>query len=327
MRGIAGACLIAAMAGIGFASVAFAQQSPAQTQQAPIDTGERVVVTGMVPIPDVGEGAPLFTSLDVEQIEAAVRTIETDARRDMRRCNKPAFGARQIVDCKPTGSLNELLACEIEHSNKAANLAFKAARVTATAEDSRRAAARGEADMKAVEDTELARQEAVRNMQNARQQLLETRARLADMLDAKMSGAQGRDPDHEEAQRRKAGWELGIAKPDVPEGLSIQKVQVIERKDKKGAFVLVQGEIHNSNTSAISVPGLSATLLDENGFPLQTQAVSPTTKRKIPAGKSHAFGFEIRPAPQMLKTAIVTFVSSAEPPPRINVTGVICPYG
>ena len=74
----------------------------------------------------------------------------------MRRPRRPAL-FQQGGNLDVEVSLN----CEIEYARKAAELASRAADATSLAEDVRRAAADGHADMKAVEEAELARQEAV----------------------------------------------------------------------------------------------------------------------------------------------------------------------
>jgi hypothetical protein len=302
------------------AAAAGAQQAP---QQTPVDGGERVIVYGMVPIPDVGEGAPRFTSKDVEVIEKAARDVVTDSSRDMRICQVPAG-----TFCKLDGRPQELLACEVEYGAKAANLAGMAVSASAAAEAVRRAAAKGEADMKAVEEAELVRQEAVNKMQEARQKLLEIRARMGDIQKNAM-GFRGWDANHQEMKRRKAGWGLGVAVPDVPEGLSIINVKVTQLADTKGKgdFARVQGDIRNSGAKSAKIPGLAATLIDEKGFPLNTTSVSPSNKGSIPAGKTRPFQFDMRPAPELTKTAIVTFAPEGAPEPRIRMNGILCPRG
>jgi hypothetical protein len=294
----------------------------AAAQQVEVQAlGERVVVTGMVPIPDVGEGAPRFTSKDVKAIEEAARDVATDSRQDIQRC-KPS--GQPAASCNPAGGLQQVLACEAEYATEAANLAGKASSASAAAEDVRRAAAAGQADMKAVEAAELVRQEAVNKMQKARQKLIETQARLAD-LQVNAMGFFHKDLNALEMKRKKAGWGLGIAKPDVPEGLSLTNIKVTQYEDKKGEFARIQGEIRNGGDKPARIPGLAATLVDEKGFSLNTTSVSPAKGGTISPGKAKPFSFDMRPAPALTKTAIVTFASNATPEPRLRMNGLICP--
>jgi len=178
--------------------------------------------------------------------------------------------------------------------------------------------------MKAVEEAELVRQAAVNQMQKARQKLLEMRARIGD-LQKGMMGFRGWDPAHQEMKRRKAGWGLGVAVPDVPAGLSIVNTKVTQYTDAKGEFVRIQGEIRNSGRSSAKIPGLAATLVDEKGFPLNTTSVSPSNKGSIPAGKTRPFQFDMRPAPELTKTAVVTFAPDGAPQPRTRINDILCP--
>ena len=308
--------VVAALIVVLSAAAANAQQTPVESER------ERVVITGMVPIPDVGEGAPRFTSKDVEVIEEAARDVAADAQRDMRRCRIQDMTTTTF--CKPSGSLQEVIACEIEYATQAANLAGKAADATAAAEDARRAAAAGSLDMKSVEAAELVRQEAVNKMQQARQKLIEAQARMADLQKRQM-GFQGWDADHQEMKRKQAGWGLGIAKPDVPDGLSLINIKVNQYEDKKGEFARIQGEIRNSGDKPVKIPGLAATLLDEKGFPLNTTTVLPANGRRIAPGKASPFSFDMRPVPALTSAAFVTFASDAAPPPRIRMNGALCP--
>ena len=331
MRRVTAACFVVILAAAGIGATALAQQQPQSTQQAPVNREDRVVITGMVPVPDVGEGAPLFTTLDIKDIEEKARDVAIDSASDYMTCSP---GRRVIapMTCKPNGAITitDLLACEVEYGNKAANLAFMAAKVTAAAEDSRRAAARGEVSVRVVEETELARQEAVNKMNEARQKLLEVQARMADFQN--MAMMRGHFPDTAqldamEMNRKEAGWGLGIAQPDVPEGLSITNIRAVQSKDKKGDFVVVQGEIRNGNAKSAKIPNLSTTLVDDKGWPLATTSVSPSKKGSIPAGKSYPFAFEVRPAPQMMRNAVVSFAPKRIPPPRIHMNGLLCPRG
>lgn len=291
----------------------------AQQATASVET-DRVVVTGIAPFPDVGEGAPRFTAKDVGTIEKELRDAVTASQADYRTCGVPAN-----TKCVLNRGIQELLACEIEYGAKAANLAVAAINATEAAEKARRDTAAGKATVPELIDTELARQEAVNEMQKGRQRFLEVQARMADVQRA-ASGFQGPDPAHLELKRRQAGWGLGVVQPDIPDGLTITNVRVVQYRDlKKGEFARIEGEIVNSGAKPAKIPGLSATLVDEKGSPLHTLSVAPAKRGNIAPGKSRAFSFDIKPAPDLAERAVVTFASDVAPPPRIKMNGILCP--
>lgn len=67
-------------------------------------------------------------------------------------------------------------------------------------------------------------------MQKGREKFLEVQARMADFQKAAL-GFQGPGLAHLEMKRRQAGWGLGLAQPDIPEGLSIINVRVVQYRD------------------------------------------------------------------------------------------------
>jgi len=99
-----------------------------------------------------------------------------------------------------------------------------------------------------------------------------------------------------------------------------------QQKDKKGKdVVVVRGEIANSGRAPAPVPSLSVSLVDERGWVMYSSTVESTGAlwRNIGAGKSKAFVVEVRPAPELLKTAVVTFAAKHAAEPRLGV-GVFC---
>lgn len=318
--------------------LAWALALPASGQQAPPEVAasavqvnrDRVVVTGMVPAPDVGPGAPLYKAEDVARIEDAARTTVQKSTNDYHRCNNVHDGrqsARAYVNAgnTPFPTLPALLAVEVQAGDKVVAASSKAASLTKAAEDVRRAAAAGKADKKAVEAAELKRQDAVNKMDRARLELLEAQAMLADFQQATLSN---HPPDWGElrlkaGQRRLANVGLGVATPGKPEGLSIGGVRAVEKADDKGGFVEVYGVIRNSGSRAADVPNLSGSLIDGRGWVVASMSVVPDRRETIPAGGEHPFGFVMRPAPGELQKAIVTFANPNVPPARLGI-GVTC---
>ena len=163
-------------------------------------------------------------------------------------------------------------------------------------------------------------------MQKQRLKLLEIQANIGVMQKLRLMGRKQVDTADLMAhsiKREQAGWGLGIAQPDTPKGLAVSDVKASLHSDRKGEFVIVQGLIRNSEKKSSKIPDLSATLVDERGWPLVTVSVSPVQKRSIPGGGSHPFGFEVRPAPQAMEKAVVYFASRYTPPARMGM-GPFC---
>lgn len=289
------------------------------------DKGETVTITGMVPIPNVGEGAPLFTSLDLKKMADDTQTAIADTRRDMRRCGGSGVGP-VIFRPSEKPSLPNLLAQEFEFENSVAAATSRAQQVTERAEGARRGAALGTVSMPEVEAAELDRQAAVMALQKARAQLIEAQAMIGD-FQSMMLGETGKfgiewgDLDVRALKRKKEGVGLGVAMPEELKTLDIRNVQASQHKDKKGKdIVVVRGEIANNGKMPSPVPSLSVYLVDERGWVMYASTVesSGALWRNIGAGKSKGFIVEVRPAPDLLKTAVVTFAAKHAAEPRMR---------
>jgi len=70
--------------------------TPTTLRLPELDKGETVTITGMVPIPKVGDGAPLFTSLDLKTLGDDTQKAMTDIRHDFRRCGGSGTGAIMV---------------------------------------------------------------------------------------------------------------------------------------------------------------------------------------------------------------------------------------
>jgi hypothetical protein len=320
------------------AAAAAAQQVPAPpanpefrptTMRLPeFDSGERVVVYGMVPIPDVGEGAPLFTAEDLGKMESETRRQALKTFSDRRKCSTRAIPEPFRHSEGP--SLVNLLALEYERINRVAAVAGKAQSVTERAEKARRDAATGLVGMDVVIELELERQAAVNVLQKARAELFEVQAMIGDVQDMSL-GQKGKGGitwahlDMLALKRKKAAVGLGIAVPQDFKTLDIRNVVASQHKDKKGKdMVVVRGDIVNSGTKSVTLPSLSVSLVDERGWVLTNSTVSaPGVRRSLGRGKTQAFSVEMRPAPDLLKTAVVTFAAKHAAEPRLGV-GVFC---
>lgn len=276
----------------------------------------------MVPIPDVGPGAPRYTSADVAKIEQQALDTAFQAYLDFDRCSGTPPGYPQ-PPCNESslyfgGGLAGILTCEKEYANTAANLAGKAAVVTGEAEAVRREAAAGRASASDVEAAELKRQDAVNKMQKARDKLDDARAAAGIFQEMTLGGPQvGLDFYGEVTSRKKFQ-----NRPGVFPGVRIEGVRTVLQRDKKGS-VLIQGTIRNTTAKTVEVPGLVAMLFDERDWVVARKSVTPDKKFVVAGGSSMPFGLLVEFAPQAMQRAIVAFAHESEPPPRIGV-GAFC---
>jgi Protein of unknown function (DUF3426) len=315
-----------ALSGLPGAALGQMRVTLPQSQTA-VDSGDKVVITGMVAIPDVGEGAPQFTARDLTVLQSEAEQTQMKSRSDAGRCGGSPVG----ISFNPTGapSMSNLLAQEFEASTRVIAAAGNAQKVTAAAEQARHDAADGKIDIKAVEDAELKRQESVRGLQKARETLAEAQAMLGDFEDMMLHGRKESDIDWGELdgralRREKEHVGVGIGDPQPVDYLEIRNIQAHQFRDKKGKdFVRVSGAIHNKATSTVPIPALSFALIDHAGWVLQSQTVTAEHNKSIGPDKTAPFQVDLRPAPDALKTAIVSFAAKAAAQPRLGV-GYFC---
>lgn len=123
-----------------------------------------------VPVPEVGIGAPLFT---VPELEA----VQIEARKQAQEALTQARGCDQDRGQRTAGNF----LVEYDAATSIRGSAELAVEATRRSDEVRRAAARGQATQKEVEDAELARQAQVRRLVFARAVLLEAQAVTADL--------------------------------------------------------------------------------------------------------------------------------------------------
>jgi hypothetical protein len=315
------------------------QQGPAQR---PAETGDRVTITAMVPIPNVGKGAPYRATEDLSRMKGEGTGQRTESIREIqqfRQCRQQQsdFAARRLAYVLP--SMEGLLEREVDASFRFATLAGKAEEATRAAEDVRRLAADGQADMKAVEAAELKRQDSVNELEDARIKFREAGAAIADFQELERSGkpasVNGQFIDDDDAiawgdidlrasLRRKAGWWDGIPAPDIPKDLAIADIEAHQLNDTKGAFVQVTGEIRNSGAKAANVPDLIVSVIDKRGWVIEAMPLSAPSSVKVPAGGKRPFAYEMRPVPAASSKITVSFGSKVAPPPRLPVRPPDC---
>jgi hypothetical protein len=315
---------------------AFAQQQqPPAPQQ---DDGERVTVVGIVPVPDVGEGAPYLTVADLNKIESDARREATGALRDgqtLRVCRLrgPPLDSRLSYNYP---SLELLLDEEVKAAHRVTVEVRRAQAATAAAEGARVEAAAGKVDMPAVETAELARQAAISKLDEARLKFLEAGAAIADFQELQRRGWVAVNAPADEAdsgmlitwddldiraeRRRKAGWWLGIPVPEPHDGVEVQRIEARERIEKDGRPVLVvTGQIRNDRNRSASMPELVVSAIDSKGFVLTAQPVSAGSGVRIPAKSARNFAYELRPSPGAAAIVTVSFSSKVAPPPRMRI--------
>lgn len=302
---------------VGLFTVSAAQNAaqPPRDEDTVTDV-DSVTVRGEVPVPRVGEGAPLYTA---NEILAKAR----DARLD-----QVAYFNRQkqiLTECyieayevppNPERLIGYDMA--IEAATRLAGAATSAEDRTREAQELRRKAAQGEATMAEVEAGELRRQEAVLRMMRAEidlkearavsidiQELVRDRVPIADWRGIIAAGAA-------ERSRINDATDVFDLVPRQYRDLKLENVAVAEKMDAKGeVYVYVSGAIRNTRPRRIEVPPLSVTAVDEFGYALVTESAS--ARGRIEPGQSFAFGYELKPTPIQASSVVVTFADPRWP--------------
>lgn len=340
--------LAAAVALACLAPFAMAQQAPPAAPAATVATppaSDRVVVTGEVPVPNVGAGAPYHSAQEIETITSQAqasynKSIENERRAwDSEACESP-FSTNVMNGNKPVNleklaarppgrppNLQDLYAEVKAASARVAAAASKAADATKAADQSRRDAATGAIDAKAVEQLELARQTAVNTMQKARAKLMEAQATVADYGDLKMSGRNPidwADLDGRALLRKKQGWGTGLPNIKQPPPLAVLTPAMQEMQDAQGSYLRVQMILHNTSNREIDIPDMIVSAVDERGFALSTEAAHAEPRIKIKADGYKPFQYDFRPAPRHVAGVLINFADGFEPPPELPAS-LLCP--
>jgi hypothetical protein len=334
--------------------VALASAAPAAAQQAPpvepptvlesdADSVDRVIVTAMVPIPPVGDGAPYRTPDELADIRRLAQRNKAEPQADamsFRTCRMKSVPPQRLSLTFP--SLEALLDEEVAIAQRVIIEAERAEQATLAAEQSRRDAAERKVDMSVVEEAELKRQKAVLKLDEARLKYLEAGAAVADFQDFQRRGyvvvnwagdpeaateagnpITWSDLDMRARKRRDAGYWLGAPQPEPHPGLRIQNVIAREQEGKKGPIVIVTGEIRNDRDKSADVPDLTVSAFDGQGFVLEAVAIGAGSAR-VPAKSVKAFAYELRKPPEALERIAVIFASGLRVPPRTRIERPEC---
>lgn len=295
------------------ASLAQAQPptSPAATP-LPQDAEDRVVVTGMAPIPNVGMGAPYYTPDDLVEMKTETRREMMQTRRDAEKCEAQE-GAFLSMD--------DLLRDEGMYGQdvmRAADIALKA---TEAAEASRRIPASGEVNQEKINRAELERQRAIIEYDKARLDLLNARAAISDYQDLSKAGASVVRAQLmvRQMKRMKAGWGVNTLARTASEEVVLENSSAVHVEGTKGKlWVKVTGLIRNKTDKALPIPKLTMTVLDQRGWYLSSiPAETQGRGQKIPAGKAIAFQYILKEIPEDGANLIVGLASELDPPPRM----------
>ena len=292
----------------------------------------------MAPVPEVGEGAPLYSVPELVIMQEKARDDVQESRTGVFRCT---FNHRQAIPPKMAlmtrfevdsigavaaknggrilldppiftgdkmGDMREAYAAEGAAAGMVRDLSIDAQRATAAAEAARRAAARGAASAAELERTELARQRAVNRVNTARSVFLERQEQTRMVQQALLQG--GPPSIYDDPNRRYQNGMPQITVPDEWKDLALERVETTEGIGAKGDFIRVSGEIRNGRARAVSTPPISVTVLDEAGSPLQTEVAEPKGGGRIEAGQALVFAYELAPKPRNGKRVVVTFGSN-----------------
>ncbi|HEV7689344.1 MAG TPA: hypothetical protein VGO52_00905 [Hyphomonadaceae bacterium] len=314
MKRLVAAALTLSAATLASAQVAPNSQAPAAARAA----DERVVVTRpMVPVPDVGDGAPYFSVEDLKAQGDAAQAERLNASVAARTCQVAALP--KYFANAPTFEI--LFRDEQAAATSLDNAAAKAAKATEAALNARADAAAGLVDMKAVEQTELDRQAAVTQLAKAQDKWVRAYNRTADAQELFLSG-RARDMTWTELDMREAQRRRFTAEDMRQEfaGLKLTESRAEELRDKKKGerFLRVSGKITNNRTTSVPVPGIFITAVDERGFPLVTRKANTGRGEQLKAGVAQPFVYDLKPLPSGTVTALVHLASRATPPPHLS---------
>jgi hypothetical protein len=287
--------------------------APAVAQNAAdeeITIVDALMVEGKVPVPAVGDGAPLMTP---EEIVAKGRLARLDANKyereiaELERCYIDAYGMRPIEE-RTMGF--ELAA---ESARKLAGLSIRAEEATERMEQLRADVAAGAASVDDLVAAELARQALVREMTAAESEMIEGRAQA---IDAQELSRDKRDLSEwftlmSMAMEERAN-RLHALVPKEFEDLALENIQARELHNAKGEpYLQVTGQIRNTRDRRIAIPPINVIAIDEFGYELLTKTANG--RGRIAPGEATPFSYALDPSPVRSATVMVSFAGIARP--------------
>lgn len=274
--------------------------------------GVTISATG-IPVPDVGEGAPLFTPAMIREKRDQGRQDNSYYTRNRERLYECYIEAYEVP---PNYERLQGYDLAIDASQRLRSFTVSAEQLTNEALEARIAFGRGEATREDIERTELARQEAVVRMMIAEADLQEAKAVALDI----QALAHSRAPldiwpgtiASNAALRNAAAQDPYQLVPLQYRDLALEELQVAERVTESGETALmVRGAIRNTRTNSIPAPPIAVTAVDEFGFALQSETAAG--RSRIEPGQAMPFAYELNPSPALSHTVLVTFADPARP--------------
>lgn len=313
-RLVSGAAALAlAIPAAGLAQIASApvEGAPEATTVSPL------ISSPLAPVPEVGRGATYLFPEELGKAAQDAARAARDAKFDARSCGLAGVGpSEEVFGSFGVGALVDSTRVAETALQQAA---LKAQRTTQAALDARLAAARGEKGA-SVEATELARQEAVRAYQAANAAALEAHRRVADLQDLMFTdrtatrGDLKAMVDNRSYEREQTQGATNVYIPNAYKDLRLTEVVAREAQDKGEAVVRVSGKIVNTRKQSIAVPPLWLSVVDKYGTSLKSeQAQAPRGQKRIPAGGTLSFNYEVKAPPRTART-VVTFAPFHRPP-------------
>jgi hypothetical protein len=246
--------------------------------------------------------------------------------------------ARQDAVEGTTGALNQMYLAVRVYEGRVEQAATTAQAATEAALAARRAATPDDATAAAaVNRTELARQAAIKALQQAQAQAAEAHLRVADLQD-QIDQATGGDPsaatgnasqfmayvDEQTRRRSFNGGYTGIYVAD--EFKDLRLINIVSRSVtvRGKPTVRVTGKIVNTRRKAIRVPPLWVAAVDRFGTSLYNQqAAPPPMGTTIPSRDSRPFVFDLASVPEKTVKTVVTFAPVRRAPVE-KASGVYC---
>lgn len=299
----------------------------APSDEATVVADVQVAAPSMVPVPDVGRPAPLYSVEALQGFACEVREQAFDefgksngVRRGGSSAATSDFGRRN-PDTKEMWSLE---------FNIVANSALRASELTRAAERVRREARQGLRTQKEVEDAELARQEGVREYQRLARNLW-----VREMLDPER-GPPGRvlgqphpkdklynpglgynpnDPTWVEAINLASGngVDLGadtidgpLVRRDGEADTTIERVAIRKEVERGKPVLIITGVMRNIRSRTVTAQGLLITVLDQSDQILD-MAVADSGRTRIRQGKAIRFSYRLENAPPYAHKVRVAF--------------------
>ena len=278
----------------------------------------------MVPVPKVGEGAPLFSAAEMETIEHETRRNLMNTSVEVGPCLMSKVGKRfargevdaiaasaarnggHIVLRPPNPTSHDPFEfknwAEIEYAAgiMASQLAVDARKATEVAEQARRDAAQGRAGAEAVEAAELDRQKWIVRMTTA----------IAMYTEAKETQRHGQRGIPQILPGFDRRYVSGVPVPIAAEyeDLKLENIKVRSSEVEGVRVFRISGEVRNTRKRAINPPPLSVTAVDAAGFPLKGAIADPQRgSGRIEPGQTRSFAYELKPGPRNAETVVVTF--------------------